>query len=82
MFAQPDTYKWDLENNMDVVNEKMNELSAERIKLQKSFTDYNIKNGFSYEEWVNPNSDHFYADYKEKLAIIDNQMSPALQYQS
>jgi hypothetical protein len=38
---------------MDAVSKESNELSIKRIALQNSFKEYNEKNGFSYEEWVN-----------------------------
>ena len=39
---------------MDAVSQESNELSKQRIALQNSFKEYNEANGFSYEEWVNP----------------------------
>ncbi|MBE8189552.1 MAG: hypothetical protein HAW58_01475 [Candidatus Thioglobus sp.] len=67
---------------MDAISPENSTLSTQRIALQKTFTDYNEKNGFSYEEWVSPPADHFYADYKKKLQEIDNKMAPPLEYQS
>ena len=67
---------------MDVVDKKLNDLSVKRIKLQYTFTKFNEENGFSYETWVNPPSDHFYAKYKEELHAIDIEMAPPLQYQT
>ena len=67
---------------MDAVSKESNELSAQRIALQKTFTEYNDENGFVYEEWVNPPAGHFYEGYKKELAEIDNKMAPPLQYQS
>jgi len=49
---------------MDAVSKENNELSAKRIALQKSFKEYNEKNGFSYEDWVNPPAGHFYEGTK------------------
>jgi hypothetical protein len=66
---------------MNAVSEENNKLSAERIALQNSFKEYNEANGFSYEDWINPAADHFYADYKAKLDAINEKMAPALQYQ-
>jgi hypothetical protein len=66
---------------MNVVDEALNELSIKRIKLQKTFSEYNENRGFSYEEWVNPPAGSFYEGYKKELADIDNAMAPALQYQ-
>ena len=45
---------------MDVNSKENNELSVQRIKLQAGFSDYNEKNGFSYQEWLNPPTGHFY----------------------
>lgn len=67
---------------MDAVSQENNELSAKRIELQKSFKEYNEKNGFSYEDWVNPPAGHFYEGYKQELSEVNNQMAPPLQYQS
>jgi len=67
---------------MDAVSKENNELSAKRIALQKSFKEYNEKNGFSYEDWVNPPAVHFYEGYKNDLAAINEKMAPPLQYQS
>lgn len=67
---------------MDAVSKESNELSIKRIALQKTFKEYNEINGFSYEEWINPPSGHFYENYKNKLDDINNQMAPPLQYQS
>ena len=67
---------------MDAVSKENNELSAKRIALQKSFKEYNEKNGFSYEDWVNPPAGHFYEGYKNDLAAINKKMAPPLQYQS
>lgn len=67
---------------MDAVSKKNNDLSAKRIALQKTFNEYNDNNGFSYEEWVNPPSGHFYEGYKKELDEINNEMAPPLEYQS
>jgi hypothetical protein len=67
---------------MDVVSKEANELSARRIALQNSFKEYNEKNGFSYQDWVNPPSGHFYESYKNELNEINDQMAPPLEYQS
>ena len=67
---------------MDVVSKNSNELSVKRIALQKTFKEFNEKNGFSYEEWVNPPAGHFYEGYKAELDAINDQMAPPLQYQS
>lgn len=67
---------------MDAVSKKNNDLSVKRIALQKTFNEYNDNNGFSYEEWVNPPSGHFYEGYKKELNEIDNEMAPPLEYQS
>lgn len=67
---------------MNVVDDDLNKLSIRRINLQKKFSDYNSENGFSYELWVNPPLDHFYAKYKSDLQEIDIKMAPPLTYQS
>jgi hypothetical protein len=67
---------------MDVVDKSLNDLSIKRIELQKSFAEYNEKNGFSYELWVTPPSGHFYETYKDALQQIDFKMAPPLQYQT
>lgn len=67
---------------MNVVEDNLNKLSVLRIELQGEFKEYTDKNGFSYEEWVNPATGSFYEEYKKKLSDIDNQMAPKLQYQS
>lgn len=67
---------------MDAVSQESNELSAKRIALQNTFKEYNEKNGFSYEEWVNPPAGSFYEGYKKKLDEINDQMAPPLTYQS
>lgn len=67
---------------MDAVSQDNNKLSAKRIELQNSFKEYNEKNGFSYEEWVNPPAGHFYEGYKRDLDEINSKMAPPLQYQS
>lgn len=67
---------------MDAVSKKNNDLSVKRIALQKTFNEYNDNNGFSYEEWVNPPSGHFYEGYKKELDEINNEMAPPLEYQS
>lgn len=67
---------------MDATNQKSNELSAKKIALQETFKEYTAVNGFSYEEWINPASDSFYEGYKKELAEIDNEMAPAINYQS
>jgi len=67
---------------MNVVEDTLNELSIKRIKLQKTFSEYNDEQGFSYEEWVNPPLGSFYEGYKKELADIDNAMAPPLQYQT
>ncbi len=63
---------------MDVVTAEKNKLSMERISLQHKFNEYNNKNGFSYETWLNPPKDHFYATYKREIQAINEQMAPAL----
>ncbi|EEZ79615.1 MAG: hypothetical protein HN828_04385 [Candidatus Thioglobus sp.] len=67
---------------MDAVSQESNELSAKRIALQNTFKEYNEKNGFSYEEWVNPPAGSFYEGYKKELDEINDQMAPPLTYQS
>ena len=67
---------------MNVVSEESNQLSADRIKLQHSFTEYNEKNGFSYEIWLNPPTGHFYETYKADMDAVNNKMAPPLQYQN
>ncbi|WP_428087464.1 hypothetical protein [Candidatus Thioglobus sp.] len=59
-----------------------NELSAKKIALQETFKIHTAENGFSYEEWINPAAGSFYESYKSDLAEIDEQMAPAIQYQS
>lgn len=66
---------------MDVNSKELNELSAERIKLQVAFSNYNDKNGFSYQEWLNPPTGHFYEGYKKEMDDINNKMAPPLSYQ-
>ena len=63
-------------------SQESNELSAKRIALQNTFKEYNEKNGFSYEEWVNPPAGSFYEGYKKELDEINDQMAPPLTYQS
>ncbi len=58
-----------------------NKLSSQRIELQNSFKDYTAKNGFSYEEWINPPAGSFYESYKKDLDAINEQIAPELQYQ-
>lgn len=64
------------------INKKFDKLIARKIVLQGDFKEYNDSNGFSYEEWINPPSGHFYEGYKKEIAEIDNKMSPPLTYQS
>jgi hypothetical protein len=66
---------------MNAVSQENNELSAKRIELQNSFKEYNEKNGFSYEDWINPPTGHFYEGYKSELNAINEKMAPPLQYQ-
>ncbi len=66
---------------MDAVSPENNELSAKRIELQNAFKEYNEQNGFSYEDWINPPSGHFYESYKNDLNAINEKMAPPLQYQ-
>jgi hypothetical protein len=66
---------------MDVNSKENNELSIKRIKLQGEFNDYKEKNGFSYQEWLNPPSGHFYESYKKEMDTINNKMAPPLSYQ-
>jgi hypothetical protein len=67
---------------MNVVEDRLNDLSIKRIKLQNTFTEYNEEHGFSYEQWVSPPAGSFYEGYKKELADIDNEMAPPLQYQT
>ncbi len=67
---------------MDGVSQEANALSAQRIELQNTFKDYTAKNGFSYEEWINPPAGSFYETYKKDLDAINEQIAPELQYQS
>lgn len=71
-----------MSKTINVVSEASNQLSADRIALQSTFKEYNEKNGFSYEIWLNPPAGHFYNDYKAKLDVINEKMAPALQYQN
>lgn len=66
---------------MDVNSKENNELSVKRIKLQAEFSDYKDKNGFSYQEWLNPPTGHFYEGYKKAIDEINNKMAPPLAYQ-
>ena len=66
---------------MDVNSKENNELSVQRIKLQAGFSAYNEKNGFSYQEWLNPPTGHFYESYKKEMDDINTKMAPPLAYQ-
>ncbi len=67
---------------MDATNQRSNELSAKKIALQETFKIHTAENGFSYEEWISPSAGSFYESYKQELADIDNEMAPAITYQS
>jgi hypothetical protein len=67
---------------MDATDQRSNELSAKKIALQETFKMHTAENGFSYEEWINPSNDSFYESYKKDLADIDNELAPAITYQS
>ncbi|HIF47081.1 hypothetical protein [Candidatus Thioglobus sp.] len=67
---------------MDATDQRSNELSAKKIALQETFKMHTAENGFSYEEWINPSAGSFYESYKQDLADIDNELAPAITYQS
>jgi len=67
---------------MDATDQRSNELSAKKIALQETFKMHTAENGFSYEEWINPSNGSFYESYKQDLADIDNELAPAITYQS
>ncbi len=67
---------------MDATDQKSNELTAKKIALQETFKLHTAENGFSYEEWINPPAGSFYESYKQDLADIDNELAPAITYQS
>ncbi len=70
------------EIKMDAMSQQANELSAKKIALQDTFKTHTAENGFSYEEWINPPAGSFYESYKKDLAEVDNEMAPAITYQS
>ncbi|HIB30960.1 MAG TPA: hypothetical protein EYO25_03130 [Candidatus Thioglobus sp.] len=67
---------------MDATDQRSNELIAKKIALQETFKMHTAENGFSYEEWINPSAGSFYESYKQDLADIDNELAPAITYQS
>ena len=68
--------------DMDATDQRSNELSAKKIALQETFKLHTAENGFSYEEWISPPAGSFYENYKKDLAEVDNEMAPAITYQS
>jgi len=56
----------------------MDQLTVEKLKLDKELRDHIAKHGFNYPEYCAPPAGSFYESYRKRMKEIEDQLLPKL----